>query len=396
MKLNLILCGLLVCFSLAAQYPTLSQESEVSLITIGPGPNLVDCFGHSAFRVQDPALNMDRAYNYGVYDSDEDQFIMKFVTGSADYMVDARPFDQFFRSYKAQNRWVTEQVLNLTLEEKQAIFEYLENNSLPQNKYYRYDQFYDNCATKLRDIPKEVLGDKLVFSGAHIKGKVTLRDLVDENAYNHPWWDLGIDIALGNLIDRASTVEGLMYQPDYVLSAYAHATIEREGQSVPAIKATNQLFTSDFHEKPKEVLSPTLTLSVVALIFMIFTVRDYMTKRRSRWIDFVLFFVTGLVGLMLVLLWVATHHTTTVNNLNILWAFAPNLVVAFLLLKAKPKPWLMVYVRFLVILLIAMTMVWITRLQVYNTAMIPLMLMLGFRYVFLWQKGLGGTRKRAF
>tara|TARA_B100000242_G_C42619572_1_gene292091 strand:- start:127 stop:516 length:390 start_codon:yes stop_codon:yes gene_type:complete len=129
---------------------------------------------------------------------------------------------------------------------------------------------------------------------------------------------------------------------------------------------------------------------------MIFTVRDYMTKRRSRWIDFVLFFVTGLVGLMLVLLWVATHHTTTVNNLNILWAFAPNLVVAFLLLKAKPKPWLMVYVRFLVILLIAMTMVWITRLQVYNTAMIPLMLMLGFRYVFLWQKGLGGTRKRAF
>ena len=396
MKLNLILIGLLSFFSLYAQYPTLSEEAEVSLITVGPGPNLVDCFGHSAFRITDPALNLDRVYNYGVYDSDGEGFYVKFALGTVDYIVAAYDFDRFFRNYKAQNRWITEQVLNVNGSEKQAIFEFLEHNALPQNRSYRYDQFFDNCATKLRDIPKSVLGDQLIFHENPEKQGATMRELVDENSFNHPWLDMGIDIALGNIIDRKVGTEAHMYLPDYVLSAYADATILRDGEEVPAIKATNKLFESDFHEERKENLSPTLFISVIALVVMIFTVKDYLTKKRSRWLDFTIFLVTGLVGLIVFLLWVATHHTTTVNNLNLLWAFAPNLIIAFLIVSKSPKPWLMVYVRFLVILLLCMTFVWIGKLQVYNTAMIPMMLMLTFRYVFLWQKGLGGTRKRAF
>ncbi|WP_420388356.1 DUF4105 domain-containing protein [Roseivirga sp.] len=396
MKLNLLLLSLFTCLSLSAQFPQLSDQAEVSLITVGPGPSLVDCFGHSALRVKDPALNMDKAYNYGIFDTTEKNFYLRFAAGTAEYMVAAYDFSRFYNNYRGQNRWITEQVLNIDQAEKQGIFDFLENNILPQNKFYRYDQFFDNCATKLRDIPRSVLGDRLQFHGGHLEEEATLRDLVDENSFNHPWMDLGIDIGLGNLVDKVADVEDRMYLPDYVLSAYEHATISRNGQEVPAIKATNQLFESEYYEIHRETLSPTLLISVIALIVMILTVKDYLSKRRSRWLDFVLFLITGLVGLAVLLLWVATHHTTTVNNLNILWAFAPNLIVAFLMIKKEPKQWLMVYVRFLVILLIAMTFVWIGQLQNYNTAMIPLMIMLTFRYVYLWQKGLGGTRKRAF
>lgn len=396
MKLNLILIGLLSFFSLSAKYPTLSEEAEVSLITVGPGPSLVDCFGHSAFRVVDPTMNLDRVYNYGIYDTDIEGFYVKFALGTVDYIVASYDFDRFLRNYKAQNRWVTEQVLNVVGAEKQAIFEFLENNSLPQNRSYRYDQFFDNCATKLRDIPKSVLGDQLIFHENPEKKGATMRQLVDENSFNHLWLDLGIDIALGNIIDRKVGTEAHMYLPDYVLTAYADATILRNEEEVPAIKATNKLFESDFHEQPKETLSPTLLFSVITLVVMIFTVKDYLSKKRSRWLDFTIFLVTGLIGLIVFLLWVATHHTTTVNNFNVLWAFAPNLVIAFLIVSKKPKPWLMVYVRFLVILLICMTFVWIGKLQIFNTAMIPMMIMLTFRYVYLWQKGLGGTRRRAF
>ena len=396
MKLNFVLMGLLACLSVSAQYAQLSDQAEISLITVGPGPTLVDCFGHSAFRVKDPALDLDKAYNYGIYDSDEEAFYLKFASGTADYIVAAYDFSLFFDSYVRQNRWITEQVLNINLDEKQAIFEFLENNTLPQNRYYRYDQFFDNCATKLRDIPKSVLGDKLTFNDDHITEEASYRDLVDENSFNHLWLDLGIDIGLGNIVDRKADVEARMYLPDYVLSAYEHATINRGGSQQPAIKQTNKLFDSNYYEQKQEKLSPTLMFSVIALVVMIFTIRDYVTKKRSRWLDLILFLITGIVGLVVLLLWVATHHTTTVNNLNILWAFAPNLIIAFLIFKEKPKAWLMVYVRFLVILLIAMTFVWLGRLQVFNTAMIPMMLMLTFRYVYLWQKGLGGTRKRAF
>lgn len=396
MKLNLLLLSLLACISLSAQYPQLSDEAEVSLITVGPGPNLVDCFGHSALRVKDPALNMDKAYNYGIFDTTEEGFYIRFAAGTQQYMVAAYDFIRFFQNYREENRWITEQVLNINLEEKQAIFEFLENNILPQNKFYLYDQFFDNCATKLRDIPKSVLGDQLTFNDDHITEEATYRDLVDENSFNHLWMDLGIDIGLGNVVDRTADVEARMYLPDYVLSAYEHATINRNGEEVPAVKATNKLFESDYYEQRKEQLSPTLLMSVIALVVMIFTVKDYLTKKRSRWLDFTLFFLTGLIGLLVLLLWLATHHTTTINNLNVLWAFAPNLIVAFLIVKKQPKRWLMVYVRFLVILLLGMTFVWLGRLQVYNTALIPIMIMLTFRYVYLWQKGLGGTRKRAF
>lgn len=396
MKISLILFSLLTCLSLSAQYAKLSDQAEVSLITVGPGPTLVDCFGHSAFRVKDPALDLDKAYNYGIYDSDGESFYLKFASGTADYIVAAYDFSLFVDSYVRQNRWMTEQVLNINQEEKQSIFEFLENNTLPQNKYYRYDQFFDNCATKLRDIPKSVLGDKLEFHGDYLTEEASYRDLVDENSFNHLWLDLGIDIGLGNIVDRKADVEARMYLPDYVLSAYEHATINRNGVQESAIKSTYKLFESNYYEQKRDSLSPTLVMSVIALIVIILTVRDYITKKRSRWLDLVLFLITGLIGLIVLLLWVATHHTTTVNNLNVLWAFAPNLLVAFLIVKKTPKKWLMVYVRFLVVLLIAMTCAWLAKLQVFNTAMIPFMIMLVVRYVYLWQKGLGGTRKRAF
>jgi len=90
----------------------------------------------------------------------------------------------------------------------------------------------------------------------------------------------------------------------------------------------------------------------------------------------------------LLFLWFFTYHKTAVNNLNILWAFAPNLVVAFYVIKREPPKWLRVYVRFLFILLITMSFVWLLQLQVYNITLVPIMLLLAVRYGFLWQKGL--------
>lgn len=372
----------------SAQFGTLSDQAEVSIITVGPGANLYDCFGHSAFRIKDPAKGLDRAYNYGQFDFSEGGFVAKFSMGVAQYRLGAYPFVNFYNNYVQENRWLTEQVLNLSLEEKQAIYNALETNYLPENRKYIYDPFFDNCATRMRDIVKDVMGDAIIYNSDHLTKTSTIRSLVDENSYNHPWVDLGIDVALGAIIDKTATPEQYMYLPDYVLSAYANATILRNGSSVPAVKQTNKLFESDYYEIRQEKLSPTLVMIVVAVILIIFTVIDYLKGSRARFMDFGIMFVTGLFGVFLLFLWFATYHKTTVNNLNILWAFAPNLMVAFYMIKREPPKWVRVYVRFLFILLITMAFVWLLQLQVYNTAMIPIMLVLAVRYGFLWQKGL--------
>lgn len=379
---------LIFSFQLSAQFGRLSEQAEVSIITVGPGANLYDCFGHSAFRIKDPTKGLDRAYNYGQFDFTEGGFVAKFSMGIAQYRLAAYPFELFYNNYVQENRWLTEQVLNLNLEEKQAIYNALETNHLPENRKYVYDPFFDNCATRMRDIVKEVMGDAILYNSDHLTKTSTIRSLVDENSYNHPWVDLGIDVALGTIIDKTATPEEYMYLPDYVLAAYANASILRDGRAVPAVKQTNKLFESDYYEIRQESLSPTLIFAVIALILILFTVRDYMRKHRSRFLDFGIMLITGLLGAFLIFLWFFTYHKTTVNNLNILWAFAPNVVVAFYLIKRETPKWVRVYVRFLFILLMAMTFVWLLKLQVFNTAMLPIMLLLGVRYGFLWQKGL--------
>jgi len=382
---------LVFSFQLSAQFGRLSDQAEVSIITVGPGANLYDCFGHSAFRIRDPAKGLDRAYNYGQFDFTEGGFVAKFSMGIAQYRLAAYPFQNFFNNYVQENRWLTEQVLNLNLEEKQAIYNALETNHLPENRKYVYDPFFDNCATRMRDIVKEVMGDAILYNSDHLTKTSTIRSLVDENSYNHPWVDLGIDVALGTIIDKTATPEEYMYLPDYVLAAYANASILRDGRAVPAVKQTNKLFESDYYEIKQEKLSPTLLFIVIAVVLTIFTARDYIKGQRSRFLDFGIMLITGLLGAFLIFLWFFTYHKTTVNNLNVLWAFVPNVVVAFYLIKKETPKWVRVYVRFLFILLIAMAFVWLLRLQVFNMAMLPIMLLLAVRYGFLWQKGLKTT-----
>ncbi|KYG78606.1 hypothetical protein MB14_17910 [Roseivirga ehrenbergii] len=379
---------LLFVFSAKAQFPGLSGQAEISIITIGPGENLYDSFGHGAIRVQDPYLSIDRVYNYGTFDSFEDGFYLKFAQGKLNYKLSIQDFNRFLGNYQAQNRWITEQVLSLTQAEKQEIFEFLENNAIPENSYYLYDFFYDNCATKLRDVVGDVLGNKLTFNNSHLTEEKTFRDLIQENTFNFPWWDFGIDLALGAVIDVNATAEEHMFLPDYVMQAYANATITRGDETVPAVKAKNQLFESDYYETPRESITPWMIFSILLLVVVVFTYKDTLQNTRARYLDFTILFITGLIGLVVALLWFATDHTATAKNLNLLWAFAPNLVVAFYVAKKRAPVWTRGYVRFLFILLIGMTFIWVFQLQVFSIALLPVMLLLAVRYAFLWVKGL--------
>ncbi|WP_323755494.1 DUF4105 domain-containing protein [Roseivirga sp.] len=387
-RLVLFFSLLLFVFSAQAQFPRLSGQAEISIITIGPGANLYDSFGHGAIRIQDSYLSFDRVYNYGTFDSFEDGFYLKFAQGKLNYKLSIQDFKRFLGNYQAQNRWVTEQVLSLSQAEKQQIFEFIENNAIPENAYYLYDFFYDNCATKLRDVVSNVIGDKLKFNNDHLTEEKTFRDLIQENTFNFPWWDFGIDIALGAVIDVNATPEEHMFLPDYIMKAYANATITRDGEEVPAVKATNKLFEADYYEIHRETISPWMVFSFLMIIVVVFTYKDTANNTRARYLDFMILFVTGLVGVVVALLWFATDHTATVKNLNLLWAFAPNLIVAFYVAKRRAPGWTRVYVRLLFIMLIGMTFIWVFQLQVFSIALLPIMLLLAVRYAFLWVKGL--------
>lgn len=376
-----IFFGFFMLFSAQAQQ--LSNKAAVSVITCGPGSEMYSAFGHSAFRVSDPIIGLDKIYNYGTFDFNAPNFYLNFAKGNLIYQLSTTRFAYFLQVYNYENRWVTAQELNLDHQQVLAVFNYLENNALPKNKAYRYDFFFENCATKIEDVIVEVLQDSVQFTNNHISSTKTYRNLIaDYTAKDFKWGKFGIDLALGSVIDVQAPKDDYKFLPDYILEAFAHATIIKNGKTEPLVKQQKNILNNQ-NKPPAHVLSPFLLLLIFSGWLLYITYKNIKNNTRSKWVDFFTFFVTGIIGVVVLLLWFATAHTATYKNLNFLWAFAPNLIVAFYMLKTKIPPYIGYYLKVLLALLLVLIVVWLLKIQVFNTALIPFLLLLTVRYVFL-------------
>ncbi|MEQ8575940.1 MAG: DUF4105 domain-containing protein, partial [Fulvivirga sp.] len=165
---------------LSAQNIQLSEKAEINILTCGPFQGeLYSAFGHSAIRVYDPVNGLDLLYNYGVFDFDQPNFYLNFARGNLNYKLAVMDYTRFRDYYIYYNRYIHEQVLNLNIEQKQKLFDFLQWNMKPENQYYLYDYFYDNCATRVRDALITTFGDDITFDGSYIETDYTIRDLTD-------------------------------------------------------------------------------------------------------------------------------------------------------------------------------------------------------------------------
>jgi hypothetical protein len=362
----------LVLFALNgfSQTITLSDSAEISVITCGPFQGeLYSAFGHSAFRVHDPKNGIDDAYNYGVFDFNQPNFYLNFAKGYLYYKLGVYDYKRFQDYYIYYNRYVHEQVLNLTPVQKQKMFDYLQWNAQPENQHYRYDYFYNNCATMLRDIVIKNFGDSVQFDGSYIESKLTIRQLTDMYLTQQPWGDLGIDICLGLPMDKTASPNEYMFLPDYIESGFDHATIKHNGSTVPLVKVKNSINESRFEETPAQLLKPFYVFSAFAFIALLFTFLDLRRRKLSNWFDAILFGVTGAVGFLLLFLWLFTDHNAAARNMNLLWAMPLNLIAVIFFFKS-PK-WLKQYFGGLAVLTALLLITWAVLPQQLNTSLIP-------------------------
>ena len=375
---------LFVNFFGKAQEIQLSAKAEISIITIGPGDNLNDSFGHNGFRIKDSEKNIDVVYNYGTYDFNTPNFYLKFARGKLLYKVDYNNFTPFYDYYVRQNRWINEQILNLNPEDKQALFNYLLNNAKPENRNYLYDFLFDNCATRIRDVLVSVLGNDLHYSKDYISNEQTFRQLIQRNVYWNSWGSFGMDIAIGAVVDQKATVWQHQFLPFYVMEAANGATITTNGSQEKLVKSNVKIFKgTPTRVKFTFFTSPLFVMSILSFLIVFVTYKNYKNKKRSRYLDASIFVITGIIGLLLLLLWFGTDHSTTANNYNVLWAFPLSLLVSFTISKKSPKFWIGKYVFFQLLMLALLTIHWITGVQVFSYGLIPLLIALAVRYIYL-------------
>jgi Domain of unknown function (DUF4105) len=375
MKSILLITLVLSISSLQAQ-TILSSQAEVSVITCGPYQGeLYSAFGHSAIRVNDPVNGFDIAYNYGVFDFNQPNFYLNFTRGFLYYKLGVYSYPDFRDHYISYNRYVHEQVLQLDSVQKQKVFSFLETNAQPQNQTYRYDYFYNNCASKVRDVFADVFKAEIKFDGSFIKTDYTIRDLTEIYLQQQPWGDLGIDICLGLPMDKKATPYDYMFLPDYVESSLTHTTLNGS----PIVKQKVAVYESEPEKIPFHWYHPWIVFGLLFLFAASISYRDWKRKKLSKWFDVTLFGILGLLGWLLLLLWVATDHKAAANNFNLLWAFPLHLIAAIGLMKNNFPHWLLGYFTFVVILTALLLGFWVLLPQQMNSFLLPVVFIILIR-----------------
>ena len=345
----------------------LSDSASASLITCGAGNEFYLAFGHSAIRIQDPARGIDVAYNYGTFDFDTPHFYWNFARGMMDYCLSRTPFDRFMATYDYERRAVWEQRLDLTPQEVSNLLMMLEWNYLPENRYYRYDFFRDNCATRVRDMVESACGKRKMETGGW--KPESYRHMVHRSTAGGrlEWWTLGVDLLLGLPADHRTDSREAMFHPLVMMQLYADAT--RDGQ--PLTAATHQ-YLRDHREPLHRSFPPLVVFALLLALTAIATWRGWWRP----WMDRVLFVLAGLVGLFLCFMWFGTDHWCTRWNLNILWA-SPLLLLIAIRLRRSPQ-----WSLWLQEVCFAVAAVWVVVCGL-SVAILPVILMLALRVACL-------------
>jgi len=196
---------------------------------------------------------------------------------------------------------------------------------------------------------------------------------------------LGMDVAIGAVVDRPATAWEYQFLPQYVFEAAAVATVTKGNTKEPLVKTTNSLFKNTPKEEGSNFLiSPLFVFGLLGFIILFVTYKDFRKRKRSRYLDGIIFFSTGLIGVLLLLLWIATDHSTTVNNYNLLWAFPLSLFLCVAISKKQPKTWVRNYYAFLLILFALLCLHSISGVQTFAIGFIPLFVALAIRYIYVF------------
>lgn len=337
---------------------SLSRESKVSLLTCSPGSELYSVFGHSAIRVSDPLLNLDTVFNYGTFDFDDPNFYTNFIRGKLNYKLDASSYRNFEYSYIIENRSIFEQELNLTHDQKQHLFDSLVINYQPENQYYLYDFFFDNCATRIRDVFNEAIDSEIIFDYTSLEPDKTFRDLLMPYLTEKPWARLGINLVLGLPADKKATPWDYMFLPDHMMTVFGDAQIEQDNGLIDFTRENETLLTGSGVDKSNLPSLPFWIFLMVLLVSIILSHLDLQSKKFSWWYDTILFGLTGLLGLVIAFMWFGTDHYVTSWNLNIIWANPFHLVIIFFFSARRNLKLLRYYFMINLALLILLIFAW--------------------------------------
>jgi hypothetical protein len=335
-------------FAPPARAAEAGEELTISIITIEPGDEIFEKFGHNAIRVRDAFTGADMLYNYGVFDFFEHGFVVKFLKGELDYRMESDITEDQFRWYLGHNRTIWEQELNLTPALRIKLRDFLLWNDTDEHRFYRYNYYTDNCSTRVRDAVDHAL-DGQVKAQLNTKATgTTWRWHTRRLTRVEPLWYTLLNTVLAPATDRPISAWEECFLPLKYRDYLKAATIKGpDGSEAPLVKSERTLFTStrspEPHSPPNWIAWYLLIGAAVGGVFVLLC----RAAPRKRWARITFGSVTTLYALLLalcggagLLFWCFSSHWVAWRNEN-LFGYSPlalPLIVALpMLTRKKPR-----------------------------------------------------------
>lgn len=290
--------------------------TEISLVTCEPFSKIYSLYGHTGIRVHDSARGIDILANWGIFEMRKKYFMVRFTFGLTDYKMEIEPWDGFCGRYLSYGSGVQEQVLNLTNTEKAKLIAAIMENYKPENRYYRYNYFYDNCTTRVRDIIEQSIDGDIKYPIS--KDPKSFRELIHEYNEDHLWARWGNDLLLGVKADKKTTNEEAHFLPYNLFRDFGAAKIYKSGKETRVLVketrwAVPPMYVKGTNDFLDYLLSP---IGVVLLYFLVYKIIIGIEKKRNiriwQFDSFVLLF-TGIIGLVLFAMIFSQHPTVSLN-----------------------------------------------------------------------------------
>jgi len=302
---TLVLLFFIINFSFG-QDIQLSKNAKVSVITCGTGNESYSLFGHTAIRVQDTTSSVDVVYNYGAFDFNTPNFVMKFIKGDLQYFAVAHSYPDFINQYQYEKRSVYEQELNIATPLKQKLFDNLNTSLASGESHYTYKFIDKNCTSMVVDIINKTLGTAAIVKNADTD--ITYRTILYPYFYGHFYEKLGTSIIFGKKVDQLGTQ---LFLPFELLKSLKKASFERH----PLAQESKTIIEFK-NEAPFSYWNNPYTY-IVLLLFIIFV------KKKSVALFYLSFI--AVIGVFFTFLGFYSSHLELGYNYNIL-LFNPTLL----------------------------------------------------------------------
>ena len=299
----------------------------VYLLTFGWGDVVWERFGHNAIWIKDRARGTDVTYNWGMFDFNQPHFIQRFLTGDTKYWMEPIDFAPMIRYYRERNRSILAQELNLTPAQRLKLQQFVQSNALPENKFYRYDYYRDNCSTRLRDALDHAVSGQLQLATVTRMTSGTYRSHTQRLMTGDIPLYTGVTLALGHPADKPLSIWEEMFLPVRMANDLRSISIpDTAGARIPIVRSEMAIFTAGRSPEPAEppnYLPWYVAVGILLAGVLVALVRSAEGGHRVAFfgataIATLWSLIAGLGGMALVIAWLFTKHHFMGRNESLL------------------------------------------------------------------------------